>query len=330
MPSFEEIFSRENVFLAWHNFARGKKYKEDVAEFAVDLVHNLSSLRNDLISGKYSHGGYRHFKISDPKPRDIHKAEVRDRVVHHVLYNTLYPYFDRKFIFDSYSCRRNKGTHKALKRFQEFTRKESGIYRKRIWILKCDIKKCFASVDHQILKSILRREITCEKTMAIIDSIIDSFYSGEAGLGIPLGNLTSQLFVNIYLHEFDQYMKRKLKVKKYIRYADDFVIISDNRDFLLSLIPQIGEFLKKRLHFELHDKKISLKAFSAGIDFLGWVHFPRYSVLRTVTKKRMFRNLKNSRNNSAFPSHLDSYFGLLKYGNAWYLETEIMALYDNK
>jgi len=125
IPQFEEIFSMGNLFWAWKEFQKGKKSKKDVADFSMNLFHNLSLIRNDIISGSYKHGGYFHFKINDSKPRDIHKASVRDRVVHHAIYSALYPYFDQKFIFDSYSCRVGKGTHKAIRRFEKMAREES-------------------------------------------------------------------------------------------------------------------------------------------------------------------------------------------------------------
>src|SRR3989344_5931763 len=141
IPPFEEIFSFENLFRSFKEFERGKKYKSDVAEFKSRLVENLFSLHSDIVKGNYKHGGYFHFKISDPKPRDIHKASVRDRVLHHAIYRALYPLFDSKLIFDSYSCRIQKGTHKALYRFEEFARSESQNYSNTVWILKCDVRK---------------------------------------------------------------------------------------------------------------------------------------------------------------------------------------------
>ena len=311
IPPFEKIFSLENLFKAWQDFKKGKKNKKDVADFSLHLVHNLSVLRNDIISGQYKHSGYLHFKINDPKPRDIHKASVRDRVVHHCLYSALYPHFDQKFIFDSYSCRLGKGTHKALSRFKQFSKEESGNCKRKIWILKCDIRKCFASVDHIVLKSILKEHIMCGKLFVVIESVIDSFSSGIPNKGIPLGNLTSQLFINIYLHELDLYLKHRIKAKKYIRYADDFVIFSKNRNFLLSIITDIQEFLHIKLKSDLHNKKLLLKSLFSGFDFLGWIHFPNHKVLRTNTKKRMFKKLAHSTN----PKTLTSYLGFLKHGN---------------
>lgn len=322
IPSFEEIFSFENLYKSFKEFEKGKKYKPDVAEFKSRLVENLSSIHFDMLSQKYKHNGYFHFKISDPKPRDIHKASVRDRIVHHALYLALYPHFDPKFIFDSYSCRLNKGTHKAIRKFEYITRAESCNYTKTIWVLKCDIRKCFASVDKEVLKSILRRHIICPKTMSVICSVIDSF--DLFGKGIPLGNLTSQLFINIYLNEFDQWMKREVKVKKYIRYADDFVIISTDKKELEMLLPRMQDFLEKELKFQMHPNKVFIQKIHSGVDFLGWVHFPKHRVLRTKTKKRMFKNILTN----PIKSVIFSYLGLLSHGNTYKLQKKVHSMVE--
>src|SRR3989344_2803886 len=228
---YEDIISLENLYQAWKEFWPGKKNKPDVASFALNLHKNISDLHRDLSGKTYKHGGYHAFNISDPKPRNIHKATVRDRLLHHAIYRVLYPYFDVKFIHDSYSCRLNKGTHRALERFKHFGNKVSQNNTKQCWILKCDIKKFFASIDHSTLLSILEKYIQDQDILWLLERIITSFSSSthiSHGVymykGLPLGNLTSQLLVNIYMNEFDQYVKHRLKVKYYIRYADDFVI----------------------------------------------------------------------------------------------------------
>ncbi|OHA93466.1 MAG: hypothetical protein A3H52_01520 [Candidatus Zambryskibacteria bacterium RIFCSPLOWO2_02_FULL_39_26] len=325
IPSFEEIFSLKSLFKSFKEFERGKKFKPDVAEFKSRLVENLMSLNSDIMFGNYKHGGYFHFKVSDPKPRDIHKASVRDRVVHHAIYRALYPYFDSKFIFDSYSCREGKGTHRALKQFEFFGGKESRNFSRTVWVLKCDIRKCFASVDHNILKNILGEHIKCNHTFSVVCNIIDSFSShiyaiADMGkVGIPLGNLTSQLFINIYLHKFDFWIKREVKISKYIRYADDFTVFSQSKAKLEFLLEQVKEFLEKELRFEIHPDKVFIKTLARGVDFLGWVHFPKYRVLRNKTKVRMRRNIKNNPKTGV----ITSYLGLLQYGNAYNLSIKV-------
>lgn len=197
-PSFEEIISLENILLAWKEFIVGKKQRKDVQEFEQHLMRNIISLHEDLKNKVYKHSQYEHFKISDPKSRDIHKASVRDRLLHHALYRILYPFFDTKFVTDSYSCRHNKGTHKALDRFQSFYLKASENRTKTVWILKCDVRKFFASIDHDILIKILKIHLSDKNIIWLLQEVIGSFCITEVGKGLPLGNLTSQLLVNIY------------------------------------------------------------------------------------------------------------------------------------
>src|SRR3989338_4730373 len=230
--TYNSIITVENLLLTWERFLRGKKKKKDVIAFQAELSTNIASLYRDLKNKTYTHGPYSAFNISDPKPRNIHKASVRDRVVHHLLYKELYWYFHDRFIFDSYSCRKYKGTHRALDRFREFARKVSKNNTRSCYVLKGDIKKFFASIDHAILLGILERHIEDEEMRWLINQVIKSFHTTRECVGLPLGNLTSQLLVNIYMHEFDMYMKQELRIKHYIRYADDFVILSESKSFL--------------------------------------------------------------------------------------------------
>lgn len=317
--SFENITSIENILAAWQEFVCGKRKKEDVQEFSYKLMDNIISLHEELKVGRYQHGGYHAFKISDPKPRDIHKATVRDRLMHHAIYRKLYPFFDRSWIVDSYSCRNGKGTHRAMKKFQRFAYKVSKNNTRTAWVLKCDIRKFFASIDQQVLIDIVSKHISDPKTISLITGLVHSFYSTGLGKGLPLGNLTSQMLVNVYMNEFDQYMKHRMKEKYYIRYADDFVVFSENRIILEEMIPKISTFLGDHLKLSLHPRKVSIRTLASGIDFLGWVHFPDHRTLRTATKKRMFRNLKESRN----IARVRSYRGMLSHGNARKLSTEV-------
>jgi retron-type reverse transcriptase len=322
IPNFEEIISVENLFLAWKEFVMGKKHKKDVMEFSLHLSENVFDLHQDLINKTYIHGGYHAFKISDPKPRDIHKASVRDRLLHHAIYRILYPYFDRKFIHDSYSCRNMKGTHKAIDRFHFFAGKVSKNKTKQCWVLKCDIRKFFASIDQTVLIEILDKHIDDKNIIWLVGKVVESFYSTESGKGLPLGNLTSQLLVNIYMNEFDQYVKHTLKFKYYIRYADDFIFLSQGKSELEKLLPILREFLENKLKLNLHPNKVFIQTFSSGVDFLGWVNFTNHKVLRTATKRRMLKNLQNNPR----PETVQSYFGLLGHGDTWELRNKIEAM----
>lgn len=318
--AYDDIISIENLLVSWKEFLRGKRKRKEVVKFSLHFIDNIIQLHQELITKTYKHGSYFAFKISDPKPRDIYKARLRDRIVHHAVYRILYPYFDKKFIFDSYSCRKNKGTHRAMDRFRQFGEKVSCNNTRTVWVLKCDIKKFFASINHETLKNILNKNIGDTNTLLLLDKIIDSFNTnGNLSIGIPLGNLTSQLLINIYMNEFDQFVKHKLKIRYYIRYADDFLILSENKKYLQELIPKISVFLQNMLKLELHPKKVSIKTLASGVDFLGWIHFPYHRIPRTSTKRRMFKNLKKNHSTET----LISYLGLLSHGNTFKLSGKI-------
>ncbi|PIQ79797.1 MAG: hypothetical protein CO042_00170 [Parcubacteria group bacterium CG_4_9_14_0_2_um_filter_41_8] len=311
--TYEYIISVDNLLEAWQEFVRGKRKRRDVQEFERDLMANILALHTDLANKIYQHSAYHAFNISDPKPRDIHKASVRDRLLHHAVYRVLYPFFDKKFITDSYSCRLNKGTHKAMNQFRSYTYRASLNHTKTVWVLKCDIRKFFASIDQHVLVQIIRRYIPNTDIQWLILQIIYSFHSTKKGKGLPLGNLTSQLLVNVYMSKFDRFVKHKLKAKYYIRYADDFIVLSTNKQWLLGLLSSIQQFLSENLCLYLHERKVSIKTFVSGVDFLGWVHFPDHRVLRTIAKRRMFKNLAIKQGNN---KTIQSYLGLLWHGNS--------------
>ena len=288
---FYQISSVDNLLEAWKEFIKGKRNKSDVQRFSLNLMDNILTLNRDLLQNKYKHGQYESFWIFDPKPRKIHKAVVCDRLLHHAIYRVLYPFFAKTFISDSYSCQNKKGTHKAIKRFRDFAYEVSKNNTKTCWVLKCDIKKFFASIDHKVLINILNEYIQDKDIMLLLENIVESYmtvchsrpvspfchsregrnpvhginsggnpddwrldprFHGDDSIdvGLPLGNLTSQLFANVYMNVFDQWVKHSLKIKHYLRYADDFVFISENRERLLDIIPQVEKFLSENLrHF---------------------------------------------------------------------------------
>ncbi|MEK7167815.1 MAG: reverse transcriptase domain-containing protein [Patescibacteria group bacterium] len=319
---YEDIISMDNLLSAWREFVVGKRSKPDVMDFSLDLMDNILQLHSELGNKTYRHGGYESFYITDPKLRHIHKASVRDRLIHHAVYRRLCPLFEKIFIPDSYSCRLGKGTHKAVVRLESFIRKSGRNNTIVCWTLKCDIKKFFASVDHGILLKILSRYIDNGDILNLLAGIIGSF-ENKPGKGLPLGNLTSQLFANVYMNGFDWFAKHRLKAKYYIRYTDDFIILSDNRSLLVGNLESINGFLRDELKLSLHAEKVSIKTASSGLDFLGWVNFTRHRVLRKKTKQRMIgRIMDNPR-----PETLASYLGLLKHGNAFKLKQELLNSY---
>lgn len=297
---YDEIISLENLFAAWSEFRRGKMKKCDVQAFAWKLEDEIFRLHADLKDGTYQHGSYESFFVCDPKRRHIHKPSVRDRLVHHAVVRVIEPLFDRSFIFDVWSCRKNKGTHGAVDRFQRKAWKLSRNDTRTVWVLKLDIRKFFAEVDQGRLIAILNGGINDGRTMMLIVKIVKSFHSG-----LPLGNLTSQLFANVYLNELDRFITQFLQPFFYIRYCDDFILTHTERDSLILHLPQIRSYLLHRLGLTLHPNKITLKPYHRGIDFLGFVCFPHYRILRTKTKRRLLKKI--NRNNVA------SYAGLLKH-----------------
>lgn len=307
---FDDIISVDNLLEAWKEFAKGKRGKRDVQEFSMSLMGNILALHHNLAYRRYRHGGYQVFNISDPKPRNIHKAPVRDRLVHHAVYRVLYPAFDRTFIADSFSCRVHKGIHKAINRFRAFGYIVSNNNTRTAWVLKCDIKKFFASIDHETLGKVLHTYIADPNIVWLLEEIIASFET-QPGVGLPLGNLTSQLFVNVYMNHFDQFVKHTLKAKQYVRYADDFVLWSRDRQRFGDQIPWIKKFLTEQLKLSLHEDKLSIKTLASGVDFLGWVHFPDHRVLRAATRRRILKRLATN----PMPETINSYLGLLGHGN---------------
>lgn len=330
---FDKITSLENLFLAWREFRRGKRNKSDVQQFEFNLEDNLFQLHRELSAKTYRHFHYTSFYTKDPKLRHIHKATVRDRVLHHAVFRILYPIFDKTFIFDSYSCRLDKGAHKAVDRLEKFARKLSKNNRRNIFALKCDIRRFFDSVNQGILLELIKKKIQDNTAIWLIERIIKSFRQDRGG-GLPLGNVTSQLFANIYLNELDQFVKHKLRVRYYLRYCDDFVVLEKDKESLIRLVPLIDNFLKAKLKLALHFDKIIIRKYHQGIDFLGYLVLPHCRVLRTKTKRRMFRKIEKQCQDfraglvseESFNQSLQSYFGVLKHCQGYKISRKIIDI----
>ncbi len=304
---FEEIISLENLFESWREFRRGKRNKLDVQMFERNLEDNIFTLHQELKNKSYKHSNYTLFYITDPKLRRIHKAKVQDRIVRHAVYRILYPIFDRSFIYDSYSCRINKGTHKTVYRLERFARKASRNYLEPCFVLKCDVQKFFDSINHEILTKLIKRKIKDEDVLWLINEIIQSFPGRQGVKGISIGNLTSQLFANIYLNELDNFIKHEIRVKYYLRYCDDFIILNEKVSYLRDIYFRIKKFLQIKLILYLNPSGLIIRKLRQGIDFLGYVTLPHFRVLRTKTKRRMFKKVTFY--------NLNSYLGLLRHCN---------------
>ena len=232
------------------------------------------------------------FIIRDPKTRKINKSDFKDRIVHHALCNIIEPIFERIFIFDSYANRLGKGTLSALNRFDFFKRKVSKNNTRNCFILKADIRHYFDEVSHEILINIIKRKIKDEKIIWLIKQILSNFNSEVKGKGMPLGNLTSQFFANVYLNELDYFVKHKLKIKYYIRYVDDFVIFNSNKEILEKNKEKINLFLKNELKLELHPDKSKIIYLGRGVSFVGFRIFYYYKLLKRFNRKNIQRKLK--------------------------------------
>lgn len=299
-------------------------------EFEFNLEDNLFALHESLINKTYRHSPYVSFYVQDPKLRHIHKACVADRVVHQAVFRILYPIFDGSFIFDSYSCRFQKGVHRGVSRLESFARKASKHSRRPICALKCDVRKFFDSIDQKILKGLICEKIKDDDALWLIKKIIDSFQT-DVDVGLPLGNVTSQLFANIYLNQLDQFVKHKLREKYYLRYCDDFIILHNNADHLEEVSRIVDAFLLEELSIRLHEDKIVTRKHSQGIDFLGFVALPHHRVLRTKTKKRILRKVAERRlemergkiSINTFQSSLQSYLGILTHCKGFKIRKKI-------
>lgn len=287
-------------------------------------MDNIVELHEELVNKTYCHGDYESFYITDPKRRHIHKASVRDRLLHRAIYRILYSFFDRTFIADSFSCRDMKGVHKAINRFRAMSHKVGKNRARTCWVLKCDIKKFFANINHEILLSILREYIPDKDILLLLEKIIASFNTRNSlGVGLPLGNITSQMFANVYMNKFDQWVKHHLKFQYYIRYADDFIFLSRDKFRLLSIVQQVQEFVQTNLSLSLHPDKVFIKTLASGVDFLGWLSFLDHRVLRNKTKQRMFRNIRQTPKEAT----IQSYLGLISHGNTQKLRQQVMGEY---
>ena len=328
---FNDVCSFENLHLAYLKARRCKRYRKEILKFSYNLEKNLLRLGSELRNQVYCHGSYREFTVNDSKKRRIKTAPFQDRVVHHALCNIIEPIFDKGFIFDSYACRKEKGTHRAIKRLEKFLRSNKNLY-----VLKCDISKYFASIEHQILLELIKKRIADQKALWLVKEILNSTYEKKLGTGIPIGNLTSQLFASIYLNELDQFVKHKLRIKYYLRYMDDFLILDFEKKKLHQIKEEIREVLQNRLKLELHPKKANVSPIDKGIDFLGYRIFGNYRLLRKSTVKRFVKRTgiyqKRLRegilSKEKFNNSLQSWIAYAKFGNSWRLRRKLLVLLE--
>lgn len=289
---YPRIYDFQILYKAYLRSRRGRRYNHQVLVFTNNLEGELIQLQNDLIWKTYHTGRYILFYVYDPKTRSAAALPFRDRVLQHALCAIIEPLFDRKFIFDSYACRVNKGTHAGVKRVTEFLTRASNKW-ENPYCLKADIRKFFASIKQNTLLSIIKRTIACEDTLWLINDILTSWANSDDldPRGLPLGNLTSQLWANVYLDQLDHYVKEVLQVPFYVRYMDDFIIIDGDKTKLWYLKREIEDFLDEKLGLHFNNKT-SIFPVSHGVDFLGYRIWKDHKLLRKRSTKRIRRALK--------------------------------------
>lgn len=336
---WSDILAWDNLCLAARRAQRGKRFRGNVLAFNYTREGELLKLRQELQTQTYQPGDYRTFRINDPKPRLISAAPYRDRVVHHALCNVIVPLIEGSLIDDTYANRLGYGTHRALRRFVKFARSHR-------YILQCDIYKYFPSIDHEILKGIVRQHLKCPDTLWLLDTVIDhsnpqepvtDYYPGDDLLtpfirrkGLPIGNLTSQFLANVYLNQFDHWCKETLKAKSYLRYVDDFALFSDDRNFLSQAKVAIAAQLT-HLRLRLHPVKSQLFATQKGSNFVGFRVLPQQIRVRNDNLRRGRRRLRQMQRDyqrghltqKEIQQRLQSWEAHLSHGDTYHLRQGI-------
>lgn len=350
---FDKIVDFENLYMAWESARKGKRYRDEIMEFSDNLESNLIDIQNHLIYGTYKVGKYRPFYIFEPKKRLIMALPFRDRVVQWAIYRQLFPILNRQFIFDSYACRPRKGTQKAVARLQYWLR-QTDRKPQKFYYLKLDIAKYFYRVDHRVLEDILRRKIKDKRLVDLLVSIVNSeemkfglpvgidpdkcaAADRLANVGMPIGNLTSQMFANLYLHELDLFAKHELGLHYYIRYMDDIIILHPDKKYLQEVKDAIETFLFDNLRLQLN-KKTAIRPCSMGIEFVGYRVWATHRKLKRKTALKVRRAVKGIKNKwesgamtqEAFERRIASYKGLLAHCNSYGLRKNLNKMFRRK
>ena len=343
-----KICSFEMLYIAYLNARKNKRYREEILRFSSNLEENLLKIQRELIDHTYKTGEYRKFVIVDPKERLIMALPFEDRIVHWAMYLVLNPIYNKQYINDSYGCIIGKGAHSATKRLQYWL-KQAHRKEDRYYFLKMDISKFYYRVDHQVLLDIIHKKIADQEVMALLDEIINSestAFGLPPGVGIeetderlfdrgmPIGNLSSQMFANIYMNEVDQYIKRELKVHYYIRYMDDMIILSNRKTELHELKEKVECFLNERLKLDLNHKTC-IRPVMLGIDFVGYKVWNTHIKLRKSSMKRMKRRLNHMKRQyeqgqvelAKVSETVASYKGMMQHCNSYNLRKKFFENY---
>ena len=300
---WNEIVWYEQLHNAYLRARKGKRFRPEVLRYTDKLEENLIQIQNELIWKTYIPSPQREFYVFDPKKRLIKAPAFRDRVVHHALVKVIEPMFEKKFIYDSYACIKNKGTIGAVKKLQAFTRSTQRKYG-RYYVLKADISQYFYSIDITVLKRLIKRTVSDKSTLWLIDKILDN--NSEGTVGLPIGALTSQLFANIYLDKLDHFVKDELGVKNYLRYMDDFILIHPEKDYLKSALEKITNFLHDELKLTMN-RKTQIFQDNRGVDFCGYRIWPTHILPRKRNMRRAKKRFKRLRKQNLMLKELKTY-----------------------
>jgi len=347
MKTYKNLYAKlcniDNIILAYEKARKGKSKKQSVIEFDKNTQENLEQLQRELIEMSYQPKPLKRFVVRDPKTRTIHASAFKDRIVHHLIVGVLEPIYESIFIYDSFASRKNKGSHRAIARFDEFQRKVSqngqliknAQNRNQVqgYVFKADISHYFDNVDHEILINIIKRKIGDGKLIWLIRKVLNNFNSPIKGKGMPLGNYTSQFFANVYLNGLDYFVKHELKAKYYIRYVDDFVILHRSKKRLEYFKKRIIEFLKE-IKLEPHSEKSDIIPLQKGITFLGYRIFYHHKLLRKRNQKhflRRFYRYFQSYNQDIISDEqliaiVQGWFGYARWANTYKLRKQILML----
>jgi retron-type reverse transcriptase len=337
---YQQIYDFDNLYAAYLEARKCKRYRQDVLRYSMNLEEGLIQLQNELIYKSYKVGKYREFYVVEPKKRLIMALQFKDRIVQWAVYRQLNPFFDKQFIYDSYGCRVGKGTHNAANRVQ-YWMKQVSRRSEPYYYLKLDISKYFYRVDHEILMSILRRKIQDEDLLWLLSTIINSetmAFGLPAGInpadcpredrifdkGMPIGNLTSQMFANLYLNELDQYAKNELRLHYYIRYMDDVIILHKDKAYLHEVKELIENFLDEQLKLDLNSKT-TIRPIKDGIEFVGFRIWPTHRKLKKATAKKIKSRIRylikavdeGAELPEALAKSVSSYKGILEHFNSY-------------
>ena len=322
----EKICTTKNVVKAYKKARKCKRYRPTVLKFETDRELNLIRVIADLRNVTYHAGTYFVFKVFEPKERLIMALPFYDRVIQHAIVNIIEPIFEKRFVFHSYACRKDKGAHAASDTLSHWLYNLQIKQGKKIYAIKADIHHYFQSIDHEVLKQEVRRYISDKAVLKLLDHIIDHNGIYPDGVGIPVGNLTSQLFANVYLNILDHYIKHNLHVHYYIRYMDDFIILGEDPAELKELLQQIDAFIEERLYLHLNPKTTIIAA-KNGVDFVGYRHFPAFRILRKGATRRIKKLLHafetGEVDEELFDRSIESRIGHAKHADTFNLCAEL-------